>query len=378
LPGRGPPGSGPRGVPAGADGWGQRPRLGFRPWLAFLVLAFLRALAVRLDIAAPYPLPGRGPAGRDRVSGEPLGGPGRVVLVATPIGNLGDLSRRGVETLEAAQVICCEDTRRTRALLSALGLPTPQLLVLHRHNEAAAAASAVALAASGSLVAVVSDAGTPGISDPGVRVVAAAVAAGVEVSMVPGPSAAVVAAVLSGLDVGRWCFEGFLPRKGGERTERLEAIAADPRPTVIYESPQRVGRTLADLSAACGADRPVAVARELTKLYEQCWRGQLGAAAERFGATPERGEWVLVVGGAPPAPVDDAAIVDALVAALAGGADRRGAVAEVAGALRVGRRRVYQLLLHAVPEAAGPTRRADGGGAAAAPPAGRGSGAEDR
>ncbi len=272
---------------------------------------------------------------------------GRVVLVATPIGNLGDLSPRAVETLRGADVICCEDTRRTRVLLSAAGVPAPRLVALHQHNEAAGAEMAVRLAARGSVVAVVTDAGTPGVSDPGERVVRAAAAAGVEVSVVPGPTAAVAALVLSGLDTARWCFEGFLPRKGSQRAGRVAAVAAERRTSVLFEAPSRVEATLLDLVEACGADREVALARELTKLHEEVWRGRLGRApAQVVAAGPVRGEWVIVLGGAAPAgPPDDAGILARLQEALDGGADRRSAVAAVAGELGVPKRRVYELSL---------------------------------
>lgn len=275
---------------------------------------------------------------------SPPGPGGRVVLVGTPIGNLGDLSPRAVEVLSAADVICCEDTRRTRALLSAAGIPAGRRLVpMHAHNEAAAAARAVERAAGGEVVVVVSDAGMPGISDPGERVVAAAVAAGVEVDVVPGPAAAIGALVVSGLPAKRWAFEGFLPRRGGERAQRLVAVAADDRTTIIYEAPHRVARTLADLTEACGGDRPVAFVRELTKLHQEVWRGDLHGAVRRV-ADPDhspRGEWVLVVGGAPPVPAGPDDVAAALAAALDAGVDRRQAVADVAADLGVAKKVVY-------------------------------------
>ncbi|HWG74680.1 MAG TPA: 16S rRNA (cytidine(1402)-2'-O)-methyltransferase [Acidimicrobiales bacterium] len=278
--------------------------------------------------------------------GPPARGPGRVVLVATPIGNLTDLSPRAVETLAGADLICCEDTRRTRKLLTHAGITGVRLVTMHEHNEAAMAERAVAEAAAGATVAVVSDAGLPGLSDPGERLVRAAVAAGVEVSVVPGPSAGVAALVASGLASERFCFEGFLPRKGGERAARLAALAAEPRTTVVYEAPHRVARTLHDLQAACGDGRQVAVARELTKLHEEWWRGTLAGAVAWVDARQPRGEWVLVVAGAPAAVPGAAASDDELRAAvadrLAAGADQRGAVAAVAASLGVPRRRAYQ------------------------------------
>jgi len=269
--------------------------------------------------------------------------PDGIVLVGTPIGNLGDLTPRAVEVLRAADAVFCEDTRRTRALLSAAGVPAPRLVALHRHNEAAGAARAVQLAAGGALVALVTDAGMPGVSDPGERVVRAAVAAGVPVTAAPGPSAATVAVALSGLDVGRWCFEGFLPRKGSERGARLAAVSADERPSVIFEAPARVAATLGDLSESCGPERAVVLARELTKRHEEVWRGPISAAVGLAVVGDARGEWVIVVDGAPPRTVDDGAIVAALEERISAGSDRRSAVADVARSLGLSRRRVYEL-----------------------------------
>ncbi len=272
---------------------------------------------------------------------------GRVVLVATPIGNLGDLSPRAVETLAGADLICCEDTRRTRGLLTHAGISGVPLIALHEHNEASTAARVVARAAAGAVVAVVSDAGMPAISDPGERLVRAAVAAGVTVSVVPGPSAGLAALVASGLASDRFCFEGFLPRKGGERAARLAAIAAEPRTTVIYEAPARVARTISDLAAACGPERRLAVGRELTKLHEEIWRGTMADAVARVARGEPRGEFVVVVAGQPPRRelVTDGEVREALAARLEEGEDRRAAVAGVVADLGVPRRQAYQLAL---------------------------------
>jgi 16S rRNA (cytidine1402-2'-O)-methyltransferase len=279
---------------------------------------------------------------------------GRIVLVGTPIGNLGDLSPRGAAALAAADVIFCEDTRRARKLLSAAGIPAPRLVIMHQHNEAVSAPYAVQLAGEGATVAVVSDAGMPGISDPGERVVGLARLAGIPVEVIPGPSAVLTALVASGLPAGRFCFEGFLPRKGARRAARLAAIASRDCTTVLFEAPHRVANTLADLVAVCGPGRRVAVGRELTKLHEQLWQGTLAEAADWVGAGPKppRGEWVLVIAagtgrdtaddGTSEGP-DTAEIVAALEARLAEGADRRQAVASVASDLGVPRRDVYQL-----------------------------------
>lgn len=270
---------------------------------------------------------------------------GRVVLVGTPIGNLADLSARAVEVLREADVICCEDTRRTLPLLNAAGIVARRMVTLHRHNEAAASEAAVGLAREGSTVAFVSDAGMPGISDPGGRLVRAAVEAGVEVGVVPGPSAVVTALALSGMPADRFCFEGFLPRSGGQRAARLAAIATEPRTSVIYEAPHRAARTISDLARCCGNDRPLVVAREMTKLHEQVWRGTFAGAIDWLESEPPRGEWVIVVAGAPArAPADDE-IRAALGERLSAGAKLSEAVADVVADLRASRRLVYDTAL---------------------------------
>jgi 16S rRNA (cytidine1402-2'-O)-methyltransferase len=269
-----------------------------------------------------------------------------VTLVGTPIGNLADLSARAAAALAAADVVFCEDTRRTRRLFSAAGIPAPRLVASHQHNEAATAARAVELARGGAAVAVVTDAGMPGISDPGARMVAAGIAAEVPVHVVPGPTALVSALVASGLPAERFCFEGFLPRKGRDRRDRLVEIARETRTTVLYEAPHRIGRTVADLVEACGPDRPVALARELTKLHEEVWRGRLGGAVERVTTGEARGEWVVVVGGLPapdrPEPAE-ADIEAALRERVSTGTSTRDAVTEVAAELGLARRAVYRV-----------------------------------
>ncbi len=277
---------------------------------------------------------------------EQVSGPGRLVLVGTPIGNLGDLSPRAVEALAAADVLCCEDTRHTRKLLGHAGLHPARIVSLHDHNEAARAGQVLRWLDEGLTVALVSDAGMPAVADPGERVVSAAAAAGHRVEVVPGPSAVVAALVVSGLPTGRFVFEGFLPRKGSDRAGRLAAVADERRTVVLFEAPHRLAATMADLAAACGRLRAAAVVREVTKVHEEVWRGSLGAAAERAATVEPRGEHVIVVAGAPAVqPASDAEIVEALAGAVAAGASRRDAVAEVADALGVGRRRVYQLAL---------------------------------
>lgn len=221
---------------------------------------------------------------------------GRVVVVATPIGNLGDLSQRATAALAAADYIYCEDTRRALKLLNYASITGPRLVAHHRFNEAATTSAAIERLRTGATIALVTDAGTPLVSDPGGRLVNAALAEGFKVEAVPGPSAALAALVVSGLATPRWCFEGFLPRQGRQRADRLAALAAEnERAIVLFESPYRVKRLVSDLSKACGPDRPIAICRELTKVYEEVWRGTLGEAAERAEA-PARGEHVVVLG----------------------------------------------------------------------------------
>lgn len=271
-----------------------------------------------------------------------MSGRGRLVLVGTPIGNLGDLSPRAVDALRAADVIAAEDTRRTRAMLTHAGVRAGgRLIAIHEHNERASTRDVLERIEAGSTVAYVTDAGMPGISDPGERLVRAVVEAGLALEVVPGPSAVLHALVTSGLPAGRFAFEGFLPRKGRERDERLDAIAVDPRTVVVFESPRRVGATLAELVARAGADRPAALARELTKLHEETVRGTLGELAARYAGEEPRGEVVLVLGGAPVSEVGDDAVASAARAAVAEGLSARDAAARVAEELGVAKRRAY-------------------------------------
>ena len=269
---------------------------------------------------------------------------GRLVLVATPLGNMADLPPRAISVLTSADAVACEDTRQTRKLLRLAGVTPPPLIAVHEHNEAAMVAPILSRLERGETVAHVSDAGLPGISDPGERIVAAVVDAGFEVSVVPGPSAAVAALVISGLPTGRWAFEGFLPRSGRDRSTRLAAVSTEPRTLVLYEAPHRLQHTVADLARVCGPERRVVLVRELTKLHEEVWRGTLGAAA--LVDTAPRGEYVVVLEGAPaPAAATDEAIEAALGDELRAGVDRRTAVASVAGSLGVPKRRVYDAAL---------------------------------
>lgn len=270
---------------------------------------------------------------------------GRLVLVGTPIGNLGDLTPRAVETLANASLIACEDTRRTGRLLQLAGIDKRPLLTVNEHTEFDAIDRVLGEVETGATVALVSDAGMPGVSDPGERLVAAAAERGLVVEVVPGPSAVLAGLVLSGLPAQRFCFEGFLPRKGAERGQRIVALVAETRTSVLFEAPHRVERTLADLAEACGAQRRVAIARELTKMHEQVWRGTLADAVEWVG-DHTMGEFVLILEGAEPASeATDTELSDALAEQLDAGATGRDAVDSVSESFGVNRNRVYELML---------------------------------
>ena len=229
-----------------------------------------------------------------------IGAAGRLYVVATPIGNLGDLSARAREILQTVSLIAAEDTRHTGVLLKHFGIQTPQLS-LHDHNEQQRAGAIVQRLQSGASVALVSDAGTPAISDPGFELVRAVAAAGFDVVAIPGPCAAIAALSIGALPTDRFCFEGFLPARGGARRKRLESLATETRTLVLYEAPHRVRETLEDCAAACGGERSAAVAREITKMHETTYRGSLAELLARAGADAEfgRGEIVLLIGGAP-------------------------------------------------------------------------------
>ena len=271
---------------------------------------------------------------------------GTLTLVATPIGNLSDMSQRAIDRLGAVTVVCCEDTRRTGLLLQHLGLSGKKYIVINEHTEHDACEHVVALLLGDTDVALVSDAGTPGISDPGERLVRAALNAGITVSAIPGPSALTMALVISGLPTARFVFEGFLPRSGGDRTRLIDEVATEMRTVVLYEAPHRLEKTLVDLETACGAMRRVVLARELTKLHEEMWRGTLHDAVKYAQTKEPRGEYVLILEGAkPPAPPTDDEINEALRNELNSGSSKKDAAAKVAANYGIQKRHVYELAL---------------------------------
>jgi 16S rRNA (cytidine1402-2'-O)-methyltransferase len=272
---------------------------------------------------------------------------GRLILCATPIGNLEDVSERMARVLTEADVIACEDTRRTRKLLTHLGIKARDLVTYNDTNERRRVPELLARLRKGVAVVVVSDAGMPGLSDPGYRLVRACAEEGITVEVVPGPNAAITALAASGLPPGRYSFEGFLPRKKGDRQRRIQEIAADTRTLVFYESPHRIADSLADLLEGLG-DRPAALARELTKMHEEIRRGSLAGLVTSSVADPPRGEIVVVVSGAihehSPA-VSDSELADRARALMAEGVERKEALARVARDSGVPRRRVFDALL---------------------------------
>lgn len=269
-----------------------------------------------------------------------------IILAATPIGNLGDASARLREALETATLVASEDTRVTQRLLMGLGITNrPRLIALHEHNERQKAGELVELARERDLL-VLSDAGMPTVSDPGFPLVAAAAAAGVEVTVIPGPSAVVTALAVSGLPTDRFAFEGFLPRKAGERSRRLAELAGDRRTLVFFEGPSRLAASLGALAEAFGADRPAAVCRELTKLHEEVKRGPLGELAE-WASAGVRGEICIVVGGAGEQRVDAASALERVLELAASGTRLKDAATLVAAESGLGKRELYDAAIDA-------------------------------
>jgi 16S rRNA (cytidine1402-2'-O)-methyltransferase len=270
---------------------------------------------------------------------------GRLYVVATPIGNLADITLRALRVLGDVDVIAAEDTRTTRKLLTHHGIAT-SLVSYHEHNEAVRTPELLERLRSGASVAIVSEAGTPSISDPGYRLVREAIDAKITVEPIPGPSALLAAVVVSGLPSDGFVFEGFLPRRSGERRRRLEELTGERRTLVFFEAPHRLDRTLADMADVLG-DRDVALCRELTKLHEEVRRGTLSMLAATLQKTPVKGEIVLVVGGAPHIEGDlDAAITEVLKRTKDGESVRE-ATRAVAEARGVPRRALYDSVLEA-------------------------------
>jgi 16S rRNA (cytidine1402-2'-O)-methyltransferase len=286
----------------------------------------------------PHPDPGAGAPGQ-----------GLLLLAGAPIGDPQDASPRLARALQEADLVAAEDTRRLARLTSALGLRiSGRVVSYHEHNEARRTPELLAALLDGRTVVVITDAGMPSVSDPGYRLVAAAAAAGVRVSAAPGPSAVLTALAVSGLPVDRFCFEGFLPRKPGERGRALAGLTDEPRTLVFFEAPHRLAAALAALAAAFGADRPAAVCRELTKTYEEVVRGGLGELAGWAGTGQVRGEITVVVQGAPPpSAVDPADLVGRVQALCDDGSGLKQAVAAVAEQHGVAKRDLYAAALAA-------------------------------
>ncbi len=272
---------------------------------------------------------------------------GTLYLVPTPIGNLGDISPRAAETLGAVDFIAAEDTRVTRKLLSHLGLKKP-LMSYYRHNAQEAGERVLERLLAGEDCALVTDAGTPAVSDPGEDLVALCAQSGVTVTALPGPCALVTALAVSGLPTTRFIFEGFLPLNKKNRRARLDALAAEERTVILYEAPHKLTATLADLAEALGGERRVTLCRELTKLHEEVWRTTLAQAHERYQGQEPRGEFVLVVEGAAPREVEKPSLDDGLArvrALQAAGASRKDAVKQAAGELSLSRNELYAAAL---------------------------------
>lgn len=267
--------------------------------------------------------------------------PGVLYVVATPIGNLEDITLRGVRILREADRVACEDTRQTRKLLEHYGIST-SAVSYHEHNEAARAAELVARMEAGETIALVSDAGTPLVSDPGYRLVAAAIEAGIRVVPVPGPSAAVAALSASGLATDAFEFRGFLPPKTSERRRVLEEAKASRATLIFYEAPHRIVEALDDVASVLGARR-VAVARELTKLHEEFLRGTAAEVRDRLAARPSvKGEITLLIGKAESPEPDETPLTDAVRALEAQGVARMDAIKQVAKARGLSKRDVYR------------------------------------
>ncbi|MCL6610403.1 MAG: 16S rRNA (cytidine(1402)-2'-O)-methyltransferase [Peptococcaceae bacterium] len=272
---------------------------------------------------------------------------GTLYLCATPIGNLEDITLRALRVLKEVDLVAAEDTRRTRKLFSRYDIHTP-LTSYHEHNSRSKGPYLIGQLLAGKSVALVTDAGLPGVSDPGEKLTALAVSEGIRVVPVPGPSASLAALAASGLPTERFCFEGFLPARGPKRRQRLEELKPEKRTLILYEAPHRLAATLADLAGVLG-DRRICLARELTKQYEEIWRGSLAEAVSRFRDKPPRGEITLVLEGSPAVSENRSfggTDLRAMVADLErGGMSRKEAIREASRRSGVSRREVYSSLL---------------------------------
>ena len=267
-------------------------------------------------------------------------------LVGTPIGNLGDMTMRGLEVLKGVDTIAAEDTRHTGKLLHYFQIKTPQISY-HQHNEQQRIPDLIERLQGGKSIALVTDAGMPGISDPGYLLVAACVAAGIRVIPIPGVTAVITAISASGLPSDRFVFEGFLPAKGQERKDRLQSVEGDSRTLVFYESPHRLRQTLADFAETFGVDRQIVLGRELTKLHEEFWRGNIGEAIAHYTTIEPQGEYSIVLAGAHVShpTLSDEAIDRALIELMLAGTSRSQASRIVGEQISQSRRYVYQLAL---------------------------------
>ena len=268
-----------------------------------------------------------------------------LVVIGTPIGNLGDISERAIRELREADLICCEDTRRTGKLLNLLNItPRPDLEVLNEHTEEKRANEILNRITAGLRVALVTDAGMPGIADPGQYLIKSAIDHEINLEIVPGPTAGIVALIASGLPTSRFVFQGFIPRKGEERQRRIEEIARDDKTTVIYESGKRIERTIQDLLNICGDERKAIIARELTKMHEEIQRGTLRLLHTKMSDISTKGEFVLILSGfSEDHYVSDSHLKEELQEIIGSGKSKRDAVKELTSKYQLSKRRVYDL-----------------------------------
>ena len=268
-----------------------------------------------------------------------------LVVIGTPIGNLGDISERAIKELREVDLICCEDTRRTGKLLNLLNInPRPDLEVLNEHTEEKRANGILNRITAGLRVALVTDAGMPGIADPGQYLIKSAIDHEINLEIVPGPTAGIVALIASGLPTSRFVFQGFIPRKGEERQRRIEEIARDDKTTVIYESGKRIERTIQDLLNICGDERKAIIARELTKMHEEIQRGTLRHLQTKMSDISTKGEFVLILSGiSEDHYVSDSLLKEELQEIIGSGKSKRDAVKELTSKYKLSKRRVYDL-----------------------------------